>query len=69
MRGAIPSLPNTPSWRGAQLKKSTGTALPLPLPLPLYEDQIEFNVCVCVCVCVCVLRKRPIAQEIVNGIR
>jgi hypothetical protein len=31
MRGAIPSLPNTPSWRGAQLKKkSTGITLPLP---------------------------------------
>jgi hypothetical protein len=29
MRGAIPPLPNTPSWRGAQL--STGTTLPLPL--------------------------------------
>jgi hypothetical protein len=28
MSGAIPSLPNTPSWRPAQ---STGTALPLPL--------------------------------------
>jgi len=27
MRGAIPPLPNTPSWRGAQLKKSTGTTL------------------------------------------
>jgi len=26
MRGAIPPLPSTPSWRGAQL--STGTALP-----------------------------------------
>jgi hypothetical protein len=23
--------PNMPSWRGAQLKKSTGTTLPLPL--------------------------------------
>jgi hypothetical protein len=23
--------PNTPSWHGAQLKKSTGTTLPLPL--------------------------------------
>jgi len=22
-------LPNTPSWRGVQLKKSTGTSLPL----------------------------------------
>jgi heme/copper-type cytochrome/quinol oxidase subunit 2 len=24
MRGAIPPLPNTPSWRGAQLKKPQG---------------------------------------------
>jgi hypothetical protein len=34
MRGAIPPLPNTPSWRGAQLKKmknSTGTTLPFTL--------------------------------------
>jgi len=23
--------PNAPSWRGAQLKESTGTTLPLPL--------------------------------------
>jgi len=31
MRGAIPPLPNTPSWRDAQLKRTnTGTALPLP---------------------------------------
>jgi hypothetical protein len=28
MSGAIPPLPNTPSWRGALL--STGTTLPLP---------------------------------------
>jgi hypothetical protein len=28
MRGAIHELPNTPSWRGAQLKKSTVTNLP-----------------------------------------
>jgi hypothetical protein len=28
MRGAIPPLPNTPSWRGAQLKKKHGTTLP-----------------------------------------
>jgi hypothetical protein len=27
MRGAIPPLPNTPSWRGAQVKKITGTTL------------------------------------------
>jgi hypothetical protein len=27
MRGAVPSLPNTPSWRGAQLK-NTGANIP-----------------------------------------
>jgi hypothetical protein len=30
MREAIPPLPNTPSWRGAKLKKSTGTNKLLP---------------------------------------
>jgi hypothetical protein len=30
MRGAIPPLLNTPSWHGAQLKKSTETTSPLP---------------------------------------
>jgi hypothetical protein len=30
MRGAIPPIPNTPSWRGAEL--STGTTLPFFLP-------------------------------------
>jgi len=29
MRGAIPPLPNTPSWRGAQLKKAQGQLLNL----------------------------------------
>jgi hypothetical protein len=29
MRADITSLPNTPSWRGAQLKNSIGTTLPL----------------------------------------
>jgi hypothetical protein len=28
MHGAIPPLLHTPSWRGAQLKIKTGTALP-----------------------------------------
>jgi hypothetical protein len=37
MRGAIPPLPNTPSWRGAQLK-STGTTLPLPST----SDKVHF---------------------------
>jgi hypothetical protein len=31
MRGAIPPLPNMPSWRCAQLKKSTGTIYLYPL--------------------------------------
>jgi hypothetical protein len=31
MSGAIPPLPNTPSWRGAQLKEAQGLYL-LPLP-------------------------------------
>jgi hypothetical protein len=35
MRGAIPPLPNTPSWHGAYL--STGTTLPLPLPVLIYK--------------------------------
>jgi hypothetical protein len=30
MHGAIPPLPNTSSWLGAQLRKSTGTTLLLP---------------------------------------
>jgi hypothetical protein len=38
MSGAIPPLPNTPSWRGAQLKKRTGTTLFLPLPLTQKRD-------------------------------
>jgi len=29
MSGTISPLPNTPLWRGAQSKKSTGTTLPL----------------------------------------
>jgi len=35
MSGAIPPLPNTPSWYGAKLRKSTGATLPLPLSLLL----------------------------------
>jgi hypothetical protein len=37
MRGTIPPLPNTPSWRGAQLKSSTGTTLPLTFTVPLMD--------------------------------
>jgi len=33
MSGVINPLPNLPSWRGAQLKKSTVTTLPLTLHL------------------------------------
>jgi hypothetical protein len=36
MRGAIRPLPNAVSWCGAQLNKSTWTALPLPFKLPVY---------------------------------
>jgi hypothetical protein len=32
MSGAISPLPNTPSWRGAQLKHRDNFTLPLPLP-------------------------------------
>jgi hypothetical protein len=35
MSGAIPPLPNTPSWRGAQLKKAQGQLYLLPLPITL----------------------------------
>jgi len=40
--------PNTPSWRGAQLKrKGTGTILPLhvplPLPLPINKRERQFD--------------------------
>jgi hypothetical protein len=35
MSGAIPPLPDMPSWCGAQLKESTGTTLPLPFILYL----------------------------------
>jgi hypothetical protein len=31
MSGAVHILPNTPSWRDTQLKRSIGTTLPLPL--------------------------------------
>jgi hypothetical protein len=40
MRGAIPPLPNTPSWRGAQ---STGETLPLPLLIALTLTLIPFT--------------------------
>jgi hypothetical protein len=36
MRAAIPPLSNTPSRRGAQLRRSTGITLPLPLHLILH---------------------------------
>jgi hypothetical protein len=52
--------PNTPSWRGAQLKKNTGANLPLPLHkrmLTVCEkysyDAPTFNF---LCVCIQILR-------------
>jgi hypothetical protein len=48
MRGTIPPLPNMPSWRGAQLKESTGITLPLPcshsyppVNIPVFEDSVD----------------------------
>jgi hypothetical protein len=38
MSGAIPPLPNTPSWRGAQFKKAQGQ-----LYLYLLLNHIEYN--------------------------
>jgi hypothetical protein len=40
MRGAIPSLPNTPSWRGAQLKHRDNFTFTFAL---LHEAQIEVH--------------------------
>jgi hypothetical protein len=34
--------PNTPSWCGAQLKKSTGTTLPLPFTFKLLSTFLNF---------------------------
>jgi hypothetical protein len=39
MSGAIPPLPNTPSWRGAQLKEITGTTLPLRIAVNMLSSQ------------------------------
>jgi hypothetical protein len=36
MRGAIPPLPNTPSWRGAQLKKAQGQLYLFRILFPQY---------------------------------
>jgi hypothetical protein len=41
MYGATISLPNTPSWRGTRLKKSTETTLPLHLP---YHSNNNYNI-------------------------
>jgi len=46
MRGPIPPLPNTPSWRDAQLKHRT--TLPLPLLLK-YKNKSTRNVGLEVC--------------------
>jgi len=44
MRGAIPSLPNTPSWRGDHLKKEAQGQLYLYIYLYLY---LYLTYCVC----------------------
>jgi hypothetical protein len=38
MSGAVPPLPNTRSWRGAQLKKSTGTTLLLEITSRIIQN-------------------------------
>jgi hypothetical protein len=44
MRGTIPPLPNTPSWRGVQLKKkSTGTTLPFIETNPKGNDHFKID--------------------------
>jgi hypothetical protein len=43
MRGATSSIPNTPSWRAAQLKKGIGTTLPFKLTA-LDSHSINSNV-------------------------
>jgi hypothetical protein len=43
MRGAISPIPNTPSWRGAQLKGSTGATSPLPLIIIIITMYVHDN--------------------------
>jgi hypothetical protein len=42
MSGVTPPLPNTSSWRGAQLKNSTRTILPF-LPLPFHLSGLRLG--------------------------
>jgi hypothetical protein len=42
MRGAIPPLPTTPSWRGTQFKKSIGTTLPFTFTFRSWQYSFEF---------------------------
>jgi hypothetical protein len=55
MRGGIPSLPNTPSWRGAQLKHKENfnllplSELPIYLPTQCGGSTIQENVYSCPC--------------------
>jgi hypothetical protein len=44
MRGAIPLLPNTPSWRGAQLKNGQLYLYLLPCLVALINDVQNINV-------------------------
>jgi hypothetical protein len=47
MRGAMPPLPYTPSWRGDQLKESTGTILPLPSSIILRLSVVFLGLFMC----------------------
>jgi len=51
MRGSIPPLPHTPSWRGAQIKHRDSFYL---LPSDVFFSVIEnLGLWVCGCVCAC----------------
>jgi hypothetical protein len=43
MSGVIHPLPNTPSWRGAQLKHRDKFTLPLPSPMSIIKAENKIN--------------------------
>jgi len=60
MRGAIPSLYNTPSWRGAHFKHRDNFTFTLYVYVCMYvcmytcmHMYIRMHVCTCVCMCAC----------------
>jgi hypothetical protein len=75
MRGAVPPLHNTPSWRGAQLKASTGSALPLPLnriclgmrPFGRMNEEVTEAVLTLSSCDVCFIEPAPVVSLCVSG--